>query len=322
MPRELSALSGLGMPDGTEALYLALLNRGTATTSDLAHDTGRTIESTTTLLDWLRANGLALRANVLATAGDSGAGWSAADPDRALRALVLKHETELLQVRGSLPHLHEAYRRSRRTDHGERPFDQLDAWEDVGHRYHQLLRDARDEILMWDTAPYVAGETGSMEKQTLQRGVTFRQLCDPDGLTPEVSAQRASIGGLRARIHPDLPFRGAIADRTTAVITLDHEPQNAKALHLRSSPLLDGLVMLFETSWSRAVPIGGDPTGLNEEEREVMTLLAAGMKDEAIARQLGITTRTVRRRVQHLLAALQAKSRFHAGVEATRRGWV
>ncbi|MFE7974030.1 LuxR C-terminal-related transcriptional regulator [Streptomyces shenzhenensis] len=321
MPRELSALSGLGMPDGTEAVYLALLDRGTATTAELARDTGRTPESATALLDWLRAHGLVLRANVLATAGDSGAGWSAADPDSALRALILKHETELLQIRGSLPRLHEHYRHSRRTDPGDNSVEQLHTWEDIGHRYHQLLRDAHTEILIWDTAPYVVG-TGGMEKVALSRGVTFRQLCDPDGLTAEVSAERASIGGLQARIHPDLPFRGAIADRSAAVITLDHEPQNAKALFVRSSPLLDGLVMLFETSWSRATPIGGDPTGLNEEERKVMTLLAAGMKDEAIARQLGITTRTVRRRVQHLLTALQARSRFHAGVEATRRGWV
>ncbi|KRV48580.1 hypothetical protein AQ490_24570 [Wenjunlia vitaminophila] len=322
MPQELSALAGLGMPDGTEAIYLALLDRGTATTTDLALDTGHTPESATVILDWLRAQGLALRANVLAAAGDTGAGWTAADPDRALRELVLKHETELLQIRGSLPHLHERYRRSLRTDDGDRCFDQLDTWEDVGHRYHQLLRDARGEILMWDTAPYITGEIGSMERAALLRGVGFRQLCDPDGLTSDVSAERSSINGLQARIHPELPFRGAIADRTAAVITLDREPQNTKALFVRSSPLLDGLVMLFEVSWSRAVPMSGTTVGLSEEERKVLTLLAAGMKDEAIARQLDITTRTVRRRVQNLLTALQARSRFHAGVEATRRGWV
>ncbi|MFG1952026.1 LuxR C-terminal-related transcriptional regulator [Micromonospora sp. NPDC048830] len=55
---------------------------------------------------------------------------------------------------------------------------------------------------------------------------------------------------------------------------------------------------------------------------QVLKLLAAGLKDEAIARQMSTTTRTVRHRVQDVLTALNAKSRFHAGVEASRRGWV
>src|SRR5262249_53032733 len=102
---------------------------------------------------------------------------------------------------------------------------------------------------MWDTAPYVAGEIGSMEQAALDHGVSFRQLCDPKGLTSAVSTERGSISGLKARVRPDLPFRGAIADRSAAVITLDHQPQPAKALLVRPSPLLDGLVMLFEYTW-------------------------------------------------------------------------
>ncbi|MER7334059.1 MULTISPECIES: LuxR C-terminal-related transcriptional regulator [unclassified Micromonospora] len=94
------------------------------------------------------------------------------------------------------------------------------------------------------------------------------------------------------------------------------------AIVVRPSPLLDGLVLLFDACWSRAVPLGVDATALDVQALQVLKLLAAGLQDEAIARQLGTTTRTVRRRVQDVLAALHAKSRFHAGVEASRRGWV
>ncbi|HEX6358660.1 helix-turn-helix transcriptional regulator [Actinophytocola sp.] len=315
-------LATLGMPEGAAAIYLALLDHHTATTAELADRTGRTVEAAARLLDWLRAHGLILRANVLAQAGDQDAGWTAADPDRALHGLVLKHEEALLHIRTALPGLQDRFRRSRNTDDVGGVIERLDSWEDVGNRYHQLLRDARGEVLMWDTAPYVVGETGPAEQAALDRGVRFRQLCDPRDLSAEVKAERGAIRGLRARIHPDLPFRGAIADHTAAVITMDHESQNTRALLVRPSPLLDGLLMLFETCWSRAVPVAGDTDGLTEDEGEVLTLLAAGLKDDVIARQLAITTRTVRRRVQTLLTALQAKSRFHAGVEATRRGWV
>lgn len=322
MSHELPALAKLGMPDGAAAIYLALLDHHTATTTELASWTGRTVEATAQLLDWLRAHGLILRANVLAHTGDPDAGWTAADPDRALHGLVLKHEEALLNIRSTLPALQDRFRRSRSTDDTRGVIQRLDNWEDVGNRYHQLVRDAKGEVLMWDTAPYVSGKVGPVEQAALDRGVRFRQLCDPRDFSAEVKTERTAVRGLHARIHPDLPFRGAIADRAAAVITMDHESQNARALLVRPSPLLDGLVMLFETCWSRAVPIAGDTTGLSEEEWEVMTLLAAGLKDDVIARQIDITTRTVRRRVQALLTALQAKSRFHAGVEATRRGWV
>ncbi len=322
MSRELSILVGLGMPEGGEAIYLALLDRHAATTAALASEARQTVGEAASTLDWLRAHGLVLRANVLANTGDSDAGWTAADPDRALRNLLLEHEEGLLRVRGSLPDLQERFRRSRRPDDAGATIEKVDTWESVGNRYHQLLRDARVEVLMWDTAPYVRGEVGPAERDALERGVAFRQLCDPHDLPADVSEERTTVPGLQARIHPDIPFRGAIADRTAAVITMDQEPQNAHAVLVRSSPLLDGLVMLFETCWSRSVPLRGDAAGLSDEEWQVMTLLAAGLKDEAIARQVNITTRTVRRRVQALLAALQAKSRFHAGTEAARRGWV
>ncbi len=47
-----------------------------------------------------------------------------------------------------------------------------------------------------------------------------------------------------------------------------------------------------------------------------------GAKDEQIARTLGLSLRTVRRRVADLLIELGVDNRFQAGVEAVRRGWL
>jgi DNA-binding NarL/FixJ family response regulator len=54
----------------------------------------------------------------------------------------------------------------------------------------------------------------------------------------------------------------------------------------------------------------------------VLELLALGAKDEVIARHLGVSLRTARRRVADLFDELGAATRFQAGVEAGRRGWV
>jgi phospholipase C len=54
----------------------------------------------------------------------------------------------------------------------------------------------------------------------------------------------------------------------------------------------------------------------------ILQLLNAGMKDDVIGRQLGISERTVRRRLAQLAAGLGASSRFQIGAQAARRGWV
>jgi DNA-binding CsgD family transcriptional regulator len=54
----------------------------------------------------------------------------------------------------------------------------------------------------------------------------------------------------------------------------------------------------------------------------LLRLLADGSKDEAAARALGVSVRTVRRMVADLMRRLDARSRFQAGILAQRRGWL
>ncbi|WP_370070018.1 LuxR C-terminal-related transcriptional regulator [Streptacidiphilus sp. MAP5-3] len=51
-------------------------------------------------------------------------------------------------------------------------------------------------------------------------------------------------------------------------------------------------------------------------------MLAAGLTDQAISRHLGIHERTVRRKIAELTTKLHANSRFQAGVNATKAGWL
>jgi len=53
----------------------------------------------------------------------------------------------------------------------------------------------------------------------------------------------------------------------------------------------------------------------------VSTLLSAGMKDEAVARRLSISVRTVRRVIAATMQTLHADSRWQAGALAARQGW-
>ena len=58
------------------------------------------------------------------------------------------------------------------------------------------------------------------------------------------------------------------------------------------------MVALFEAYWRAARPIPAGPDGGDESEFSAMEiatlrLLASGAKDEAVARQLGVSVRTV-----------------------------
>lgn len=60
----------------------------------------------------------------------------------------------------------------------------------------------------------------------------------------------------------------------------------------------------------------------SEDQLELLGLLAEGLKDEAIARRLGVHVHTARRRITRLLHDLDADTRFQAGARATLRGWL
>jgi DNA-binding NarL/FixJ family response regulator len=60
-------------------------------------------------------------------------------------------------------------------------------------------------------------------------------------------------------------------------------------------------------------------SAVSSRQRAIGELMMTGAKDAAIARQLGISLRTVRSEISALIAALGASSRFQAGCLLVRR---
>jgi DNA-binding CsgD family transcriptional regulator len=63
---------------------------------------------------------------------------------------------------------------------------------------------------------------------------------------------------------------------------------------------------------------GPERMTLSPREWQVLQLLAQGCTDEAVARSLDVSLRTVRRVTADLMARLGARSRFQAGLKASR----
>jgi DNA-binding transcriptional ArsR family regulator len=141
---------------------------------------------------------------------------------------------------------------------------------------------------------------------------------------PAMIRERAEAGE-HIRILAEVPSRLAIMGSTAALLTERFGEATERRLVVRQPALIGALTLMFEGLWEKAMAVPGlDGQRYDEgasDRRLLLSQLAEGAKDEQIARALGLSVRTVRRRVAELLDDLGAESRFQAGVEAVRRGW-
>ena len=142
---------------------------------------------------------------------------------------------------------------------------------------------------------------------------------------PEVIRGRAAKGEL-IRVAASVPARMVIFGEVAALVPDRWGENTGRRLIVREHFLVAALTAMFQSAWDRAIAVPGLEAGGGEDElgerRLLLHQLTRGAKDEQIARALGISLRTVRRRVAAIMEDLGATSRFQAGVEAVRRGWV
>lgn len=90
------------------------------------------------------------------------------------------------------------------------------------------------------------------------------------------------------------------------------------------SAVMGGLVVFApEIAQSNRFPL--HPTtqnDLTEREREVLTRVAQGLTNKAVAHQLGISEYTVKFHLNAIMTKLNVASRTEAVVQATRLGWI
>jgi DNA-binding CsgD family transcriptional regulator len=169
----------------------------------------------------------------------------------------------------------------------------------------------------------------SLDMEMLERGVKMRSLFQHSARNNRAQVRHVAIlttAGAQVRSTSSLPSRMLIYDGNCAVLPLDPRHKGSGAAVIRDPTVLSFLQQLYEHYWDRALEFaedeqrdGSDPT---EVERDVLLLMAAGKKDEAIAHQLGMSPRSVSRIVARLMERLGAESRFQAGVRAAMSGWL
>ncbi|NUW29919.1 helix-turn-helix transcriptional regulator [Nonomuraea sp. SMC257] len=183
-------------------------------------------------------------------------------------------------------------------------------------------------VAAWTRESLEAGLARS--RASTARGVRVRSLHAQIAFsTPLLRefAERWVRHGIEVRATPVIPARMLIYDRHTAILQADPADMDAGALLVREGGLVRSLAAIYDYCWITAselgdVPRSSDASDLTDQQRAVLRLLADGAKDSAIARTLGVSTRTVTRVTGELTAMLGATSRFQAGVRAARLGWL
>lgn len=222
------------------------------------------------------------------------------------------------------------------------------AWADIGDdvvvlRSLQELQDATEHIHtvaeqevvgFRNDSPrtaYLFATTGPPTTQRWLNGVgrplTVRTTYDTALLdlprAPEVLGRRRAAGE-ECRFLRGLPFSTLVADSTAAVLDITSFDSSGKGcLFVRDRRLVLAIAELAEMVWRMAAPMAGaGQDAIDEQTATILGLLAAGATDSTIAAHTGMSKRTVERKLRVILATLGASTRFQAGVQAARRGWI
>jgi len=179
------------------------------------------------------------------------------------------------------------------------------------------------------------GADNTEEYGALSRGVRYRAIYERALIeTPgELDSIAEGVSwGEEARVVPTLPVRIAIVDRSTAICPLVRDDEQSigepSAAIISRGQLLDALLALFESYWELGTPVRLQPEeaeeseGLDDSERLLLSLLVGGVPDKSIANQLGISRRTVQRRLDRLMALAGVDTRTGLAFQAAKRDWL
>lgn len=324
-------LAALGLSADEEDVYRALVEYPSATAAAISSATGMAAGPVERLLSALVAQGLVSR-----TGSTVEGRYVAASPAIALGPLVRQRREDLRRAELELAALTERYWVTAADRTAGDLVEVVTGVELIARRFQQLQAGAQREVRALVTAHTIAVPRADnpAEDEGVRRGVKYRVVLER-AILEQAGAQSDTMGALSSgedvRVLERVPIKLLIADNTMAMIPMDGLGSTAAALLVHRSGLLDALLALFGAVWERGRPlrIARDTLleteavqGVDEQDQQILVLLLAGLTDTSVAGQLGLSMRTVQRRVRDLMDRAGVHTRMQLGWHAARAGWV
>jgi DNA-binding CsgD family transcriptional regulator len=333
------ALEAAGLGSEQERAYRMLVRLGDAPAAQVAEVLGVGEVVMKGLLTDLQELGL-----VTSVDGDP-VRYAPTPPDVGFAPLLMGGLEALDRARATVAQLTDEHRATTRRRDANQLVEVITGTNAIRQQLRNLQLSTRSEILWFCRAGHVAMASSDNDEEfaMLARGIGYRVIYE-QALLEEPGMIDNLVLGIRAgevaRATPSLPVRMAISDRSIALCPLvpggDGITEPTAAL-VRDSSLLTALLALFDSYWAASSPLhvaeGGasdgagislvSPSGpTSAEERELLSLLVAGVSDKAIATRLGVSMRTVQRRISELMAQTGAQTRMQLAWQVARRGWL
>ncbi|GGS36276.1 LuxR C-terminal-related transcriptional regulator [Actinokineospora fastidiosa] len=300
---------GPGLDEAADTVYRTMLRARHWVREDLADRLGWPVDQLDAVVTELIADGLVAASAELPDA------LRAVDPALALPALAARRS------RGP----QSAVDVARYATERPKAFSGLD---DAVAYVERLTASVKSEVVQLVPA-YLPGSfefSRQVAEAVLRRGATLRAVWSSAILEEPGAAEHAAWLAARwsaPRVVDAVPMRATVVDGITAVL---HDEQGHAGV-IRGARALDSLSRAAERLWARGVEVTAARTKpetppADARNELVLRLLADGLTDDAIARRIGVSVRTVRNDVAGTMAKLKARSRFQAGVRAVQLGLI
>ncbi|HEY9376519.1 MAG TPA: helix-turn-helix domain-containing protein [Jiangellaceae bacterium] len=317
-------LTALGASPAEDRVYGLLIRVVSACEDEIADGTGLSQDEVRTALASLIERGLVDRMSETPTR-------FVAAPPSVVDAMIAERLTELRTAQQTLDGFASQYRTNSLARTADGVFEIIRGEDALRQCSLSLLSSARSEVLNLIKPPLIALQVE--ERIGPGQSVRNRVVYETAALE-HVGTLDALRAGLRpndeARVHSNLPVKMLAVDQTVALVPLAQHDTTPVGVLVHESAVLDSLVTLFEYVWSSAIPLhvfdvdGGLPTAsvLSDKDRGLLSLLLAGLSDEAIALHRRMSVRTVQRKVHALMELANVRTRMQLAWEAARRGWL
>jgi DNA-binding NarL/FixJ family response regulator len=321
-------LETVGIKPTEERVYWTLLRMPAASSGELAERLDLRPEESRSCLSGLESKGLVSRAP------DDPHRFRAAPPDLAFGPLLQRRHQELRSIEAAVGQMTDEYR-SRAARRGGEPVEVVTGVTAVRQRFAHLWRCALGEACAFvaDPADIDLAEWREPHPGARSRLVYPQAALDLTG-DPYQLAESVRVGAV-ARLAPQPPVTMLLVDGEAAIVRVPPvraHPEGPAALLVHQGALLDALGALFEAVWESAVPLLTYPetgpaehreaTGPAAEDLRLLSLLLAGLTDDAIATKMGLSRRTVQRRVSGLIELVGVRTRLQLIWQSARRGWI
>ncbi|MEU6867113.1 helix-turn-helix transcriptional regulator [Streptomyces sp. NPDC046876] len=318
-------LAHLGVTDDEELAYRAVLRSPGAGVEALALTVGMDCADLREVLDRLEKYGM--------VTGADDRGFEATDPflvmERLVEGRLTALQEELQQVISSrrlVNVLLDDQREGRRQSLPD-GVERVEGADRVRARIDELAFFVHHEVASVQPngplTPAAIEAAKEADLRALRRGTAMRTIVRTDALADgqtagyltELAAQGAQVRTLDGPLERMLIF-----DRRTALVPIDPQETSRGALIVHQPGMISSLVTLFERFWSTAR--GLDHERLTNFEQQVLQTMVRAEKDDAGARDLGISVRTYRGHIAQLLRRLGATTRAQGVLAARDRGWL